>query len=77
MRPVVRTLADEGSVTIEGQDHPLTRGACIGIPPHLAHVYETSFAAPWTIWWMHLRGSDVAELSSIRIAPTQLERTPS
>ena len=72
---VILCVAGSGSVSIEGQDHPLTRGACVVIPPHRAHVYETSFADPWTIWWMHLRGSDVAELSGSMLgAPRPLTR---
>lgn len=72
---VILCVGGAGSVTLDGGVFALTRGACIVIPPHRAHVYETSSADPWTIWWMHLRGSDVAELSGSMLgAPRPLTR---
>ncbi|MFK4115127.1 AraC family transcriptional regulator [Microbacterium sp. NPDC006705] len=72
---IILCVSGSGTVSIDGQEHALTRGACVIIPPHRSHVYQASHTDPWTIWWMHLRGSDVAELSSSMLgAPRPLTR---
>jgi len=37
-------------------------GSCVFIPAAAPHDYWADAELPWTIWWMHLRGSDVADL---------------
>lgn len=41
----------------------MTPGACVVIPAGAAHDYRSSTDDPWTIWWMHVRGTDAAELT--------------
>ncbi|GAB1818740.1 AraC family transcriptional regulator [Herbidospora sp. RD11066] len=36
--------------------------AALVIPRGVPHAYGASVEAPWTIWWCHLRGSDLPEL---------------
>ncbi|KQZ85495.1 AraC family transcriptional regulator [Microbacterium sp. Root166] len=60
---VLLCVAGRGTATIAGDTFTLTPSACIVIPAGAPHVYETSYADPWSIWWMHVRGSDVAELT--------------
>lgn len=46
-------------------DGVLTRvgpGGAVVIPGGTPHSYGASEADPWTIWWAHVRGTDVAEL---------------
>jgi AraC family transcriptional regulator of arabinose operon len=72
---IILCVAGSGTVMIDGQAYALTPGACTVIPPNRAHVYETPFTDPWTIWWLHLRGTDVAELSGSMLgAPRPLTR---
>ncbi|WP_062464068.1 AraC family transcriptional regulator [Demequina soli] len=51
-----------GWVELAGVRHAVGAGAAAVIPGGTPHRYGASEAAPWTIWWCHLRGSDVAEL---------------
>jgi AraC family transcriptional regulator of arabinose operon len=34
------------------------------LPPGLAHSYAADPASPWTVWWLHVMGSDLAEILS-------------
>lgn len=46
-------------------DGVLTRvgpGGAVVIPGGTPHSYGASETDPWTIWWAHVRGTDVAEL---------------
>jgi AraC family transcriptional regulator of arabinose operon len=37
-------------------------GQVLVIPPGVPHTYGAAGERPWTIWWMHLGGADVADL---------------
>jgi AraC-like DNA-binding protein len=39
--------------------HP---GQALVVPPGVPHTYGAADGDPWTIWWLHLAGSDVREL---------------
>ncbi|MGI8331247.1 helix-turn-helix domain-containing protein [Actinomadura scrupuli] len=39
--------------------HP---GQALVLPPGVPHTYGAADGDPWTIWWLHLAGSDVREL---------------
>ncbi len=56
-------VTGRGSVTIAGETYSLTRSMCITIPANAPHAYEASLDDPWSIWWLHVRGSDVADLT--------------
>jgi AraC-like DNA-binding protein len=43
-------------------------GQAIVLPPGRPHVYIADPERPWTIWWLHAAGTQVAELLSV-IAP--------
>lgn len=60
---VIHRESGAGTVRMAGESHQLTPGAVITIPPYAPHEYQASFTDPWTIWWMHVRGTDVAELT--------------
>jgi AraC family transcriptional regulator of arabinose operon len=60
---VILCVAGAGIVRIAGTAYALTPGTCITIPAHQSHEYQASLDDPWTIWWMHVRGTDVSELT--------------
>ncbi|TFC13253.1 AraC family transcriptional regulator [Cryobacterium algoritolerans] len=37
----------------------VTAGQVIILPPHQAHSYGADSDDPWTLWWLHLDGSDL------------------
>jgi AraC-like DNA-binding protein len=47
-----------GSYTLRGGEfHTLNPGQFILIPPNTPHIYEAVRENPWTIFWIHLKGS--------------------
>ena len=40
----------------------VTAGAVAVIPAHTPHVYRADPDDPWSIWWLHVTGSDMPEL---------------
>ncbi|MFE7021122.1 helix-turn-helix domain-containing protein [Microbacterium sp. NPDC057650] len=61
---VLLCVGGRGVVEIGGATHQLTRSSAIAIPAGQAHSYESSSEDPWTIWWLHIRGSDAVELAN-------------
>lgn len=51
-----------GWADIEGTQHRVGANAALVIPRGVPHVYGASEDNPWTIWWCHLRGTDLTEL---------------
>ncbi|CAH0141669.1 helix-turn-helix domain-containing protein [Microbacterium foliorum] len=60
---VILCVAGSGTVRLGDEEHPMTPGACVTIPAGVPHDYRASLDDPWTIWWMHVRGTDVPELT--------------
>jgi len=72
---VILCIAGSGVVRLGEETSHLSPGACIAIPAHAPHEYEASVDDPWTIWWMHVRGADVAELTGASLGvPRPLTR---
>lgn len=42
--------------------HEIESNQALIIPPGEAHAYGADEHRPWTIWWMHVTGADVADL---------------
>ena len=61
---VLLCVAGTGTVRLAGEAHTLASGSCVSIPARTPHEYMASPDDPWTIWWMHVRGSDAAELTA-------------
>jgi AraC-like DNA-binding protein len=40
----------------------ISASTVLAVPAGLPHAYGASAEDPWTIWWCHVRGSDVPEL---------------
>ncbi|WP_243076580.1 AraC family transcriptional regulator [Microbacterium sp. SS28] len=68
---VILCVSGSGTVTLKGETYTLTPSACITIPASQPHEYQASFDDPWTIWWMHVRGTDVAELTGPLLGKAQ------
>lgn len=60
---VILCVSGSGVVRTGGETYPLASAACVTIRADQPHEYEASSDDPWTIWWMHVRGRDVAELT--------------
>jgi AraC-like DNA-binding protein/quercetin dioxygenase-like cupin family protein len=56
--------AGSGWVEIDGMRARITRGTALVVPEGVPHSYGASESDPWTIWWCHVRGTDVPELVS-------------
>lgn len=61
---VLLCVAGRGTVTIAGKIHSLTAATSIVINAGASHSYEASEDDPWSIWWLHARGNDAAELTA-------------
>ena len=62
-----------GSVDIGGERHVLTPRTWTTIPAFAPHDYSASDDDPWTIWWLHVRGTDSAEITRPMLdAPQQV-----
>jgi AraC-like DNA-binding protein len=51
-----------GWADVGGTRHRIGAGAALVVPAATPHAYGGSPSSPWTVWWCHLRGSDVPEL---------------
>lgn len=72
---VIVCTAGQGAIRIGQEEHPIRPGDCAVIPAHTPHEYRADVDDPWTIWWLHVRGSDVAELTGpVLAAPRQVTR---
>lgn len=51
-----------GWAEIAGVPYRVGSNTALVIPPRTPHSYGADPHLPWTIWWCHLRGSDLSEL---------------
>lgn len=65
---VMLCTGGSGWVEHAGTRVRLTAGAAALIPPRTPHAYAASDDDPWTIWWCHVRGSDVGDFTR-EVAP--------
>lgn len=61
---VLLCVGGSGTVTMSGDTYAVSAGTGIVIAAGSSHEYRASETKPWTIWWLHARGSDVSELTS-------------
>ncbi|MDJ1114272.1 AraC family transcriptional regulator [Microbacterium dauci] len=59
---VIVCVDGSGWVEAGGQRVRVGSSTAIVLPGGIPHSYGASEDDPWTIWWCHVRGSDVAEL---------------
>jgi len=51
-----------GRLDLDGTPHPVRAGQALVIPARTPHAYVADEQNPWSIWWFHIAGTDVAEL---------------
>ncbi|MET1007820.1 MAG: AraC family transcriptional regulator [Propionibacteriaceae bacterium] len=62
---IVIICADgSGWCDLAGARHDITAGQFLIIPPRTPHRYYADAERPWSIWWLHVTGSDVRSLLS-------------
>ena len=59
---VIVCVAGAGWVDVSGVRTRVGSSTAIVIPAGTPHAYGAAGDDPWTIWWCHARGTDVAEL---------------
>jgi len=59
---VIICTAGEGRVILDGTAHRVAAGDAVIIPARRPHMYVADRKDPWSIWWMHVAGADVADL---------------
>ncbi len=58
---VILCTRGRGWCTVEGGEHDVSAGQVLIIPPGVAHSYGADPDDPWTLWWLHVAGRDLAE----------------
>jgi len=53
-----------GWCELDGVRHEISAGEVLVIPPGRPHRYYADAKDPWSIWWLHVTGDDVADLLS-------------
>ena len=69
---VILCVDGSGWVDLAGQRTRVSPSTVVLIPPGAAHSYGADDDDPWTIWWCHVRGSDVGDL--LEAAGASVER---
>jgi len=59
---VILCIDGAGRLDLDGVTHPVQAGHAAVIPARTPHTYVADERNPWSIWWFHVAGSDVAEL---------------
>ena len=59
---VILCVEGAGWCRLPSGRYEVEAGRALVIPAGLAHEYGAAPDRPWTIWWLHLGGADVAEL---------------
>lgn len=71
---VMLCASGSGSLDVGGEHHVVTPWTWTSIPASTPHEYRASHDDPWTIWWLHLRGTDSAEIARPMLGATQQVR---
>ncbi|SDZ50801.1 AraC family transcriptional regulator [Herbiconiux ginsengi] len=70
---VIVCVAGSGWVDVDGVRTRVGSSTAIVLPGGIPHSYGASETDPWTIWWCHVRGTDVPELiEAAGIDPTRI-----
>lgn len=64
---VIVCVGGRGVLDVGGVSHAVSPGHAVLIPPGVPHLYLSDERDPWSIWWMHVMGTDVNELVSAAV----------
>ncbi|PKM23042.1 MAG: AraC family transcriptional regulator [Gammaproteobacteria bacterium HGW-Gammaproteobacteria-14] len=59
---VIYCTSGHGDLDFQGERRSVSAGDLLLLPPGLKHRYQADEQTPWTLYWMHLDGADVAAL---------------
>lgn len=59
---VIMCAGGAGWCELDGVRHEVGTGQLLLIPARTPHRYYADATDPWSIWWLHLTGADVADL---------------
>ena len=62
---VLVCTAGSGVVEVAGATYAVGRSMYVVLPAFTPHAYRAAADDPWTIWWVHLRGAEIGELSRV------------
>lgn len=62
---VIVCVAGSGRVKLDKTLYYVGPGEAVVISPEVPHIYMADEADPWSIWWMHVTGSDVPEITQL------------
>lgn len=52
------SVGGEGTLRVQGQQQPVSKGDLMMLPRGLRHAYRSSNRDPWTLYWVHFDGTD-------------------
>jgi AraC-like DNA-binding protein len=58
---VMVCVGGRGRLKLDGATHDVSSGDAVIIPARAAHKYTADEVDPWSIWWLHVAGSDADE----------------
>jgi AraC family transcriptional regulator of arabinose operon len=61
---IVLCTRGSGWYRFDGEISPVHAGQVMIVPPGLRHEYGAEANDPWTLWWLHVAGSNLADLLS-------------
>lgn len=67
--------AGRGWYEVQGVTHQVHAGQVLVVPPGRPHAYGANDEDPWTVWWLHVAGNDVAEFLRLMAVDEQPVRT--
>ncbi len=74
---VILCMAGSGWAQIaDAPPFRVDKGMALVIPTGIPHAYHADDEDPWTIWWLHLIGDDVADLVDGALGPERKHVVP-
>jgi AraC-like DNA-binding protein/mannose-6-phosphate isomerase-like protein (cupin superfamily) len=55
-----------GTITIENEQFKLTKNQILIIPANKSHSYESDTSKPWSIYWIHFKGTKASLYSPVK-----------
>ncbi|SEA93573.1 AraC-type DNA-binding protein [Flavobacterium gillisiae] len=56
----------KGTITIENEQFKLTENQILIIPANKSHSYESDTSKPWSIYWIHFKGTKASLYSPVK-----------